>query len=220
MKILFILGIALLPVYSYLGQVYRGGQGLEGILAQGLSIATLIGYMKYSLWVDWGSLHSMAAATMIGPGVLGGYTFSVLLWPVSKFLQLPGRSAGVYMAETLVGFDESLGSDTRERWGFHATLIGDAYLNFGLLGVLAATIVFGIVLRILYLQIRVKLSNIAVYALGVACSLRLFYVSIENYPNVLVILAFTVFVIQLGRLLTLRSVGEARTRPSDIISEA
>jgi hypothetical protein len=220
MKIVFVLGIALLPVYSYLGQVYRGGQGLEGVLAQGFSIATLVDHMKYSLWVDWGSLHSMAAATMIGPGVLGGYTFTVLLWPLSKILQLPGRSAGVYMAEELVGFDESAPADVRSRWGFHATLIGDAYLNFGLLGVLAATIIFGIVLRILYLQIRLKISNIAVYALGLACALRLFFVSIENFPNVLVIMVFTVFVIQIGRLLTLRSAGEARTQPRNIITQA
>jgi hypothetical protein len=219
-KILLIVGIALLPLYSYLGQIYRGGQGLEGILAQSFSIAPLIGYMKYALWVDWGNLHSMAAATMIGPGVLGGHTFSVLLWPFAKFLGLPGRSAGVYMVETLIGFDASPASGSgREKWGFHATLIGDAYLNFGLVGVLAATIIFGIVMRILYLHVRVKVSNIGIYALAVGCSLRLFYVSIENFPHVLVILAFTVFVVQLGRLLTLRPAGTVRTRPRDIMSK-
>jgi hypothetical protein len=122
------------------------------------------------------------------------------------------------MVETLIGFDASPASGSgREKWGFHATLIGDAYLNFGLVGVLAATIIFGIVMRILYLHIRVKVSNIGIYALAVGCSLRLFYVSIENFPHVLVILAFTVFVVQLGRLLTLRPAGTVRTRPRDII---
>lgn len=197
MRMAFIIGVALLPVFSYIGQIYRGGTGLEGV-AEEFSLSSLIAYMNYAVWVDWGNLHAMAAATMIGPGVLKGRTFAVLFWPLSKFLGL-GQSAGVYMAQTLVGIQD-------HQWGFHATLIGDAYLNFGLIGVIVATIVFGIVLRILYGQIRVTITNTAVYAFAMVYSLRMFFESIEEFPETLFVLGFVVFAARLGRGLTVRPV--------------
>ena len=184
------------------GQIYRGGLGVEGI-RQTFSLSSLIDYVNYALWLDWGNLHSMAAATMIGPGVLGGRTFSALIWPLSELLGIPGKSAGVYMVQTLVGIQD-------RKWAFHATLIGDAYLNFGLTGVLVVTMVTGIVLRILYVQIRTLLSNKAVYALAVVGSLRLFYESVETFTETLTLLVFAVFVVQLGRGLTFRPVTKYR----------
>jgi hypothetical protein len=200
MKIALILGIVLLPVYSYLGTVYRGGLGAEGVAAQVFSLSAVLQYLEYSLWLDWGGLHGMAAAVIIGPGELGGLTFSILLFPLTKILGLPGRSAGVFMVDTLLP-----GPATRRKWGFHATLIGDAYLNFGALGVVAATIIFGILLRLVYGQIREKLSNTAFYGLATLCLFQIFYISIENVPDAYLILAFGILVVQLGRFFNVPS---------------
>lgn len=197
----FALGLPALPVFSYVGQLYRGGGGIQGVV-EGFSLVSLRDYMEYALWLDWGNLHSMAAAIMIGPGVLGGRTFSLLFWPLTEFLGFAGQSAGVLMATTLLG--------VRDRpWGFHATLIGDAYLNFGLWGVLTATVIFGMALRILYAQVRPSVSNTAIYALAAIYSLRILYISIEEFPHALATMCFAVFAVQLGRMLTLPSVARS-----------
>jgi oligosaccharide repeat unit polymerase len=204
MRIALVLGVVLLPVYSYLGQVYRGGLGVEGVTAQIFSPSAVLQYLSYSVWLDWGHLHSMAAAVMIGPGVLGGQTFSVLLWPLSKILQLPARSAGVFMVDELL---PDYGTVSRGKWGFHATLIGDAYLNFGSVGVIGATIIFGILLRILYGQIREQLSNTAFYGLALVCCLQILYISIQDMADAILILGFGIFVVQLGRFFNVPSVS-------------
>jgi hypothetical protein len=193
-----LLSLAVLPVFSYIGQLYRGGDGIDGVL-EGFSLASLRGYMEYALWLDWGSLHSMAAAVMVGPGVLQGRTFSILFWPLSNILNFSGPSAGIYMTTALLGFGD-------RAWGFHATLIGDAYVNFGLFGVLATAVIFGVALRILYAQVRLQITNTAIYALAAVYSVRILYVSIAEFPHALVTLCFAIFVVQLGRALTLPSV--------------
>jgi oligosaccharide repeat unit polymerase len=196
MKMAMLGGLFLVPVYSYLGQVYRGGSGVEGITAEAFSVASVIQYLEYSIWLDWGHLHSMAAAVMIGPGVLGGQTFTVLLWPLSKLLGLSGRSAGVFMVDTLLPDYHPV---SRGKWGFHATLIGDAYLNFGAMGVIVATAIFGIVLHIAYTQVKERLSNAAFYGLAIICCLQIFYISVESAADIFLMLGFAVFVVQLGK---------------------
>jgi hypothetical protein len=203
MKFWLVLSVPLLAIFSYVGQAYRGGLGIQGVV-EAFSLSGLVDYMKYALWIDWGTLHAMAAAVMIGPGVLEGRTFSVLLWPLAEFLGLSGKSAGVFMVQMLL-------PDSLERkWAFHATLIGDAYLNYGVVGVVITTIIFGIILRILYDQIRVNVSNTAIYAIAAVQSVRLFYESIEKFPETMVLLAFAVFVAQLARGLTLPTMMNVR----------
>jgi Putative O-antigen polymerase len=197
MKVWLVLSIPLLLIFSYVGQIYRGGLGIQGVV-QAFSLSALIDYANWALWVDWGNLHAMAAAIMIGPGELEGRTFSILLWPLSKFFDVGGKSAGVFMVQTLLPHYV-----LERKWAFHPTLIGDAYLNYGVVGVVIATVIFGILLRILYDQIRMNVANTAIYAIAVVQCLRLFYESIEKFPETLVLLVFAVFIAQLGRALTL-----------------
>ena len=148
----------------------------------------------------------MAAAVSIGPGVLEGRTFSVLLWPFLEFLGLPGKSAGVFMVQELLP-----GFIVERKWAFHATLIGDAYLTIdGVVGVVITTMIFGMILRVLYDQVRVNVSNIAIYAIAAVQSVRLFHESIEKFPDTLVLLVFAVFVAQLARGLTLTTMVNVR----------
>ena len=190
-KLALLLGIPFLIVFSYVGQVYRGS-GVEGV-EDLWSLACLVEYIEYSAWMDWGQLHSLASAVSIGPGVLGGQTFLVMLWPLTKFIALPTRSAGVFMVDTLVPYGEA-------KWGFHATLIGDAYLNFGLTGVLVATILFGMMIKQAYVLMRRGFINKALYALIAVYSMRIFFESIEKFSEMLVVVVFAVAVMQVSRM--------------------
>ena len=159
------------------------------------SLSALADYVNYAVWIDWGQLHSLAGAIVIGPGVLGGQTFSYnLLWPVSQFLDLPGKSAGVFIVQSLLG-------ESERSWGFHATLIGDAYLNFGILGVLLVTATLGVILKVLYVGFRQGQIDSAYYSLAVIYSMRIFFESVEKFGEALVVLIFAFSVIRLGETL-------------------
>ena len=191
--IVFLLSIVVsLMIFFAAGEAYRGGLGVEGI-QQTLSVSAILEYIQQAVWTDFGQLHALAGAVAVGPGGLGGVTFLGLLWPLSKLLELPGRSAGVFITQMLVGFDD-------HKWGFHATLIGDAYLNFGLIGVMIVTAVFAMILKIIYLGFRERFISNAWYALAVIYSLRIFFESIEKYGEALTILVFVFAITKMGQV--------------------
>ena len=141
-----------------------------------------------------GQLHSLAGAFAIGPGVLGGQTFiGALTWPLEKFLPIPGKSAGVFIVQTLVGFSDE------GKWGVHASLIGDAYLNFGLAGVSIVMVVFGVLLKFVYVKFREGSLQSVVYVLALLYGLQIFLVSIEVWPQTLTVLTFTLLLMLLGK---------------------
>jgi len=206
--ILFLVSIAvLLPIVFAAGAAYRGGQGMEGV-QQTLSMSAILAYIQHAVWVDFGQLHSLAAAVAIGPGVLGGRTFLALLWPMGKILALPGKSAGVFMTQMLVGLGD-------RKWGFHATLIGDAYLNFGLIGVILVTAIFSMLLKIIYIEFRERFISNAGYALSVIYSLTMFFETIEKYGEALTILAFVFAIIKIGQIFSEMTLAQDSLRPSN-----
>jgi oligosaccharide repeat unit polymerase len=182
----------------HFGALYRGGQGLSA-LGQSLSPQGMWQYVQYSIFADFGSLHALAGAVAIGPGVLEGKTFfASLTWPLPKLLPIPGRSAGIYIIETLVGFPEDA------RWGLHASLMGDAYLNFGLPGILVIMPLFGVVIKWLYARFRAGRLNAAFYAFAVVYGVSLFLKSIDVWENILMGLFFMVLMIRLADLFDFR----------------
>jgi oligosaccharide repeat unit polymerase len=199
-----LIGVSIVPLlvlFLFAGQVYRGGSGIKGIVEE-LSVTALLEYIQYSVWVDLGQLHSLAGAIAVGPGLLGGQTFSYnLLWPLSDFLNLSGRSGGVFVVEELIGFVSS-------KWGFHTTLIGDAYLNFGTLAVFVVTAIFGMILRILYAEFRRGRVDPVYYSLALIYSIRIFFESIEKFGEGLTVLVFAFCVIKLSQ--TLFNIGPDR----------
>jgi hypothetical protein len=188
--------LAVITVWlSYVGSLYRGGLGSSAFI-QGLSLSGLWEYVQTGIFTDLGQLHSLAAAMVIGPGVLNGQTFyGSLTWPLSAFFPIPGRSAGVFIVETLVGFGKG------ETWGVNASLIGDAYLNFGLMAVLLVMLVSGAALKILYLRFRNGGLHVAIYAIALLSGLQICFLSIEKWPQTLVTVAFTYFLIFIGHTL-------------------
>lgn len=183
--------------FNFVG-LYRGGYGLSA-LAESLSLEGIWRYVQHSVFAEFGSLHSLAGAVAIGPGVLEGKTFlGSLTFPLPKFLPIPGRSGGIFIIETLVG------SDPERRWGLHASLIGDAFLNFGVSGILLVMPLFGMLLKALYLKFRQGTLNAAVYAFAAVYSVSLFQKSIDAWPNMLVGMIFMVAIIRIAEFFSFR----------------
>jgi len=190
----------------YFVGLYRGGAGF-GALADSLSLEGIGSYLQRSIFVEFGHLHSLAGAVVIGPGVLEGQTFlGSLSFPLSKFLPIPGRSAGVYIVETLLGFYAD------DRWGLHASLIGDAYLNFGLIGIMLIMPLFGMAMKLLYLKFRAGTLHAALYAFSAVYGINLFLKSIEAWPHMLVGLVFMFAIVRLAEFLNFRQRGFAQTQ--------
>lgn len=181
---------------SYVGLLYRGEFGANAF-AEAMSLTGFWQHIQGSVFTDLGQLHSLAGAVAIGPGVLNGDTFyGALSWPLSSVLPIPGRSAGVFIVEELVGFGKN-----QERWGVNASLIGDAYLNFGLAGVAVLTLVWGVLLKMLYLKFRDGNLHGAIYCVALLSAVQAFWVSIEVWPQALTTVSFTVFLIWFGNTL-------------------
>ena len=105
-------------------------------------------------------------------------------------MDLPGKSAGVFIVQTLVGYDE-------RKWAFHATLIGDAYLNFGVLGVFVVTAAFGILLRKAYIAFKQGAIGAVYYSFAMVYGLRIFFESVEEWGEGLEMIVFAYFLSRL-----------------------
>ena len=177
----------------YLGDYYRGNTEARAA-SDGISLSGMWDYSKSAIYTDIGQLHSLAGAIAIGPAVLGGDSFiGSLSWPLSKFIALPSRSSGVYLVETLVGFVDD------RKWALNSSLIGDAYLNFGLPGIVAVMVLYGALLKQLYLTFLRGGIHIVIYVLATLYGVNMLWVSIEVWPQALTVLCFAFAVNWLGR---------------------
>jgi hypothetical protein len=178
---------------SYVGALYRGGFGADAF-AESFRWDGLVEYLQASVFTDFGQLHSLAGAIAVGPGVLKGGTFlGPMLWPLSKMLQLPGRSGGLYLAETLVGFGEG------DTWAFNTSLIGDGYLNFGVAGAVVCMVIFGAAAKHAYLRLRQGRLHAANYALMLLGGFQVLWGSIDALPNGAMGVGFAMFFLWLGK---------------------
>lgn len=189
---------------SFVGLLYRGEAGANAF-AQAMSLSRFWQHLQGSIFTDLGQMHALAGAIAIGPGVLDGQTFyGALSWPLNAVLPIPGRSAGIFIIDELAGFGKN-----QDKWGVNASLIGDAYLNFGLGGVVTATLLLGALLKILYQKFRSGGLHGAIYSVALLSALQAFWVSIEVWPQALSTLCFAVFLIWLGVALSRTRVAAA-----------
>jgi len=190
---------------SYIGAMYRGEFGAQAF-SEGLTLRGLWEYLQVSIFTDLGQLHALAGAMAIGPGDLGGQTFfGALSWPLNRFIFIPGRSAGIYIVETLLGF-----AAESEKWAVNASLIGDAYINFGLCGVAVVMTLYGAIVKTLYLRFRQGRLHAAIYVLAFIHALLMMWASFEVWPQALTVCLFAYGLIFLGEtVLRVRSRGVA-----------
>lgn len=205
-RIVLVLGGALLSlVLLYVGAVYRGNPRLpEGGVA---STGGVEAYASFGFILDIGHLHALAAATSLEPGVLGGQTLlGPLTFPFTEMLGITERSSGVFIVEETMGF----GPGART-WGLDSALMGDAYLNLGVPGVVVLCVVFGMALKGFYRRFREGGVHAAVYVLGMIYSIRVAFESIEKWGEMLTVLAFATGVIHVSSVFAARE--PPRLRP-------
>jgi oligosaccharide repeat unit polymerase len=188
--------------FLYVGALYRGGAGVSA-LNHIFDIGLVRAYIPDALLVDTGQLHALAASTALGPGVLHGATFvGSLTWPLSQFLPLSGRSAGIYILQASTGIRTI-------SFGLLPSLIGDAYLNFGPFWVAVLMGVAGYLANAIYLRFREGRMSLATYCLVMVYGLRIVGESIEKWPEMLVVLLCWGAIGRVGRVLG------ARARPPE-----
>jgi hypothetical protein len=119
----------------------------------------------------------------------------------------------VFLAEHFVGFG------TGKPWAFHSGLIGDAYLNFGLACVFIATIIFGVLLKRLYIGWKEGWLHGPVYLLSLLYGTRIFFESIEKFTEAWIVVAMTVVIIRAGQL-TFRPAASARAVGRSVTSRS
>jgi hypothetical protein len=181
--------------FGNLGQLYRGGSGL-GALTESLSVQTLSDYAERTTYEDIGQLHALAGATLIGPGRMEINTFlSAISWPLPDLFDLPQSSAGAFIVEDTMGFFDS------HEWGFHASLMGDAYLNFGVPGMVLIVMGFGVLVKLLYVRFRTGNLRAPVYVLAATYSLRIFLESVEKWGELIPVIVYLYAALYAARLI-------------------
>lgn len=180
--------------FAHFVDLYRGGLGLAAF-SQSLSASGLGAYLLQMIFWDLGHLHGLAGAIAVGGGVLKGVTFiGSLSWPFTEVLKLPGKSTGIFIVQTLL-------NSPNVTWGLLPSLIGDAYVNFGILGMAIVSVLFGYLLKKLYAMFRRGSLHSVIYVLAVVYSLRIFFESIDKWGEALTVLSFAFLVIKLGETL-------------------
>jgi hypothetical protein len=205
MMAVFALGL----VFLYVGAKYRSG-GLPGVRAS-LQLEPLASYVNEALLVDIGQLHGIAGARRLPPGALAGVTFvAPLTWPISEAIKLPGKSVGLLVIESSLGF-------SGRRWGFAPSLLGDAYANFGYTGLLLVPMLFAATLRRIYDRFRKQQLSPALQAIVSVYAMHIFFGSIEQWPGALTTLGFLALMTQVSKAATnstaVRSHGQTRSGP-------
>jgi len=99
---------------------------------------------------------------------------------------------GAFADDVLAGFPDE------HRWGVNATLIGDAYLNFGLTGVVVVMWIYGALLKLIYMKFRRGQLHSAVYVLAIVYGMQILWGSIEVWPQAVVVLTFAFAIALLG----------------------
>lgn len=187
-----LLGAIFATAFALAGLVYRSGLGFSGILDY-LSPTEIWNYAGIAILTDLGQIHGLAGAAAFPPGTLGGQTFSKLIWPLSDWLRLPGKSASIFIVQQLIGFDGN-------KWGVHPSLVGDAYLNFGFWGAFATTFVFGVLLKFLYDGFRSGRIGLPLYVLVFIFMLRIFVETVEKFPETTIVVIYLLVLGYLGRV--------------------
>jgi len=174
------------------GLSYRSGYGMSALSL--LSFKSIYSYITLSTWSESAILYSLAAATKVGPGILHGQSFIGIMGPIAEWFGLSRETgAGIFVAETLMG-------PLPRRWGFHTSLIGDSYLNFGLFAVPLICALFGMWLRLFPKWLKRRFFNeptlwSALYSLTLVLSMRVFFESIEKLFEMMVVLGYLLLIV-------------------------
>jgi hypothetical protein len=144
-------------------------------------------YLSYI--AEIGQLHSLIGVSNFSGNLMDGGSWSNIFWPFNVWLGIGARSGGVFVVETLLD-DFSSG----RKWGFHATLLGDAYLGFGFFGVVLFSMFVGFIIAKFsrdYVDLKIQLPFIVLIFIQI---LRLIFESMDKLPEIYITVIMYIFV--------------------------
>lgn len=168
-------GVLVLFLYLPIGMAYRSG-GIDAVLQLGFER-----FIEYTLWTipgEMGQLHGPYLALAHGEGYLEGQTYRILLWPLSDFFNWGSKNTGVLLRDFAVGQ-----GTYQKSWGFHASLIGDAVINFGRWFIPIKFAIFGCVMGWIQSSRRRGVLIIPTSILSILGLVRSFSESTDKIPE-------------------------------------
>jgi oligosaccharide repeat unit polymerase len=164
---------------------YRSGVGADDI---SYSIASL-----YASFIsEIGQIHSLAASAQFAGALSDDGAWTNLFWPLNSMLGSGARSGGVFVVESLLD-DFSSG----RKWGFHSTMIGDAFLGFGSIGVVVFSFIFGGVLGASIRWYKRGLVQYSFLILLFIELIRVIFETMDKLPEVYVTMVFYYIVVKI-----------------------
>lgn len=79
-------------------------------------------------------------------------------------------------------------------WGFHPSVIGEAFVNFGPAGVVLVGIAFGLIGSVLYRKLQRGRLPLFAYGIAAIYLVRIFFESIQKWPEALVVLSVALLI--------------------------
>ena len=185
--------LVMLLIYLPIGATYRAG-GLSGVAS--LSPGDFLKYAQWSIAGELGQLHGPYIPLAFGEGSFGGRTYLGLAWPIPDLLGMELGNTGVEVRDLAVG-----ASTYSKKWAFHATMIGDAVLNFGRWSIPPIFLTFGLVLSFVQsgkMRMPLALPLSIVVTLGLV---RAFSEETGKIPETYVYILFGILIVYVGRLI-------------------
>ncbi len=195
-------GVLVLFLYLPIGEAYRTG-GIDAVLQLGFERFTE--YMLWSIPGEMGQLHGPYLAIAHGEGYLEGQTYRVLLWPLSDFFNWGSKNTGVLIRDFAVGE-----GTYQKSWGFHASLIGDAILNFGRWFIPIKFAIFGCVMGWIQSNRRRGVLIIPISILSTLGLVRSFSESTDKIPEIYVYIGMVYAILLCTRFFWKRTIADGR----------
>ncbi|MDR7555339.1 MAG: hypothetical protein QN157_06990 [Armatimonadota bacterium] len=189
--------LATSAVVVFAGALYRGG-GIGALTSAG-AWSAYIRELGYLMVVDLGQLHGPAAAAAHESKVLGpGPILGALLWPISEFVDVGGRSPGVFLAM-------SRGLVRERPWGFHAGIAGAGYLTLGIGGTVVLAAGLGFIAARAYEAAKTSIPVLPSIVMWYV--IRIFFEGIEKWGEMIVVVGMAGVLLWVGKATRLRAVG-------------
>jgi hypothetical protein len=178
--LIVMLSIVFLTWFSYTAVLFRGGLGADAFSVAS-SPSALARYVRDTYLIDVSQLHALAGVAALPAGTMDGATFlGAATWPISEIVPIGGRSTGIFVLQSTTGLSLP--------YGLLPSIGGDAYLNFGVLGVILVPLLAGVALKGIDRWYRVGRISTGAYVLTVAYAVRLCTESVQKWPEMLTVL--------------------------------
>lgn len=180
-SIMVLISMALfsLVIFLILGS-YRSGVGLSMDLVAGFRFGEkLLG----SFYSEIGLYQSLVSISRYPGELMWTGAWTNVIYPFNHMLGLGSRSGGVFAVQ--MGLDDF---SSGRAWGFHASIIGDSFLAFGLPSVAIFSFLVGYLMSESMYRLRNGKISDALFLLVFLAFVRVTYESMDKIPEIYITL--------------------------------